>query len=151
MYFRTTQRKNTNGSVVRYVQFAHKHRVEGVTRADVLVNLGREDRLNRDGLGRLVASINRHLGEPEAADSGDGRVEVGDALTAVDSRPMGVAWLLDGLWSQLGVDTALRAVLGRRKFPPMSNGCCSRWWRTGRSTRPPSWLRRSGHRSEPGS
>jgi transposase len=117
MYLRTTQRKNTDGSVVRYVQLAHNHRVEGVTRADVLVNLGREDRLDREGLARLVASFNRYLGEADdVADSGGERVAVGDALTVVDSRPMGVAWLLDALWSHLGVDTALRAVLGRRKF-----------------------------------
>ena len=117
MYLRTTQRKNTDGSVVRYVQLAHNHRVDGVTRADVLVNLGREDRLDREGLARLVASINRYLGDADdVADSGGERVEVGDALTVVDSRPMGVAWLLDALWSQLGVDTALGDVLGSRKF-----------------------------------
>jgi transposase len=117
MYLRTTQRKNTDGSVVRYVQLAHNHRVDGVTRADVLVNLGREDRLDREGLARLVASINRYLGDADdVAGSGGERVEVGDALTVVDSRPMGVAWLLDALWSQLGVDTALGDVLGRRKF-----------------------------------
>jgi hypothetical protein len=39
MYLRTTQRKNTDGSVVRYVQLAHNHRVDGVTRADVLVKI----------------------------------------------------------------------------------------------------------------
>jgi hypothetical protein len=113
MYLRTTQRKNRDGSIVRYVQLAHNRRVEGVTQAEVLVNLGREDRLDPDGLRRLVASINRYLGEPDA---GDDRVEAGDGLSVVSSRPMGVAWLLDGLWRQLGVDTALAAVLGRRRF-----------------------------------
>ena len=113
MYLRTTQRKNRDGSIVRYLQLAHNRRVEGVTQAEVLVNLGREDRLDTDGLGRLVASINRYLGEPDA---GDQRVESGDGLSVVSSRPMGVAWLLDGLWSQLGVDTALAEVLGKRKF-----------------------------------
>jgi hypothetical protein len=113
MYLRTTQRKNRDGSIVRYVQLAHNRRVDGVTQAEVLVNLGREDRLDTDGLGRLVASINRYLGEP---DVGDERVETGDGLSVVSSRPMGVAWLLDALWSQLGVDTALAEVLGRRKF-----------------------------------
>ena len=111
MYLRTTQRKNSDGSVVRYVQLAHNHRVDGVTQAEVLVNLGREDRLDREGLRRLVASINRYLGEPDD-DGGDVRVEVGDALTVVGSRPMGTAWLLDGLWSQLGVAAALAKVLG---------------------------------------
>jgi hypothetical protein len=116
MYLRTTQRKNTDGSIVRYVQLAHNRRVEGVTQAEVLVNLGREDRLDREGLRRLVASINRYLGEPDDHGGGDVRVEVGDALTVVGSRPMGTAWLLDGLWSQLGIGAALAKVLGRRRF-----------------------------------
>ena len=64
MYLRTTQRRNKDGSVVRYVQLAHNRRVDGVTQAEVLVNLGREDGLDRNGLVRLVASINRYLGEP---------------------------------------------------------------------------------------
>jgi hypothetical protein len=114
MYLRTTQRKNRDGSVVRYIQLAHNHRKDGVTQAEVLVNLGREDRLDREGLRRLVASINRYLGDID--DTGDVRMEVGDALTVVGSRPMGTAWLLDGLWSQLGVDQALGKVLGSRRF-----------------------------------
>jgi transposase len=115
MYLRTTQRRNRDGSVVRYVQVAHNRRVDGVTQAEVLVNLGREDRLDTEGLRRLVGSINRYLGEPDA-DGGDVAEIAGDALSVVDSRPAGTAWLLDGLWRQLGVDTALAKVLGGRKF-----------------------------------
>ena len=111
---RTTQRRNRDGSIVRYVQLARNRRVDGVTQAEVLVNLGREGRLDPDGLRRLVRSINRYLGEPDAA--GDDSVEPGEALSIVSSRPMGVAWLLDGLWHQLGVETALATVLGGRKF-----------------------------------
>jgi hypothetical protein len=114
MYLRTTSRRNTDDSVVRYVQLAHNRRVEGVTQAQVLLNLGREDKLDPDGLRRLVASINRYLGEPDAGQ--DVREAVGDALTVTDARPLGAVWLLDGLWRQLGVDTALRQVLGGRKF-----------------------------------
>ncbi len=64
MCVRTTQRRNADGSVVRYVQVAHNRRVDGVTQAQVLPNLGREDKLDRDGLRRLVVSVNRYLGEP---------------------------------------------------------------------------------------
>ena len=64
MYLRTTQRRNKDGSIVRYVQVAHNRKVDGVTHAEVLLNLGREDRLDRDGLTRLVASINRYLANP---------------------------------------------------------------------------------------
>ena len=74
MYLRTTQRRNRDGSVVRYVQLAHNRRVDGVTQAEVLLNLGREDRLDRDGLRRLVASINRYLGEPDTAAADAARV-----------------------------------------------------------------------------
>jgi transposase len=116
MYVRTTQRQNRDGSVVRYVQVAHNRRVDGVTRAEVLVNLGREDQLDPDGLRRLVRSINRYLGEPDADPDDDAAEMAGDALTVSRSRPAGTAWLLDGLWRQLGVDQALRAVLGGRRF-----------------------------------
>lgn len=115
MYLRSTQRKNRDGSIVRYLSLAHNRRVDGVTQAEVLLNLGREDLLDRDGLHRLVGSINRYLGEEDTAGGGGG-VGVGDGLSIVESRPMGVAWLLDGLWRQLGVDTALARVLGGRRF-----------------------------------
>lgn len=99
--------------MVRYVALAHNRRVEGTTRAEVLVNLGREDGLDPAALRRLVASINRYLGEPDT----DPDVTVtGDGLSVVESRPLGAVWLLDGLWRQLGVDTALGQVLGARRF-----------------------------------
>jgi transposase len=114
MYLRTTQRRNRDGSLVRYVQVAHNRRVDGVTQAEVLLNLGREDRLDAEGLRRLVGSINRYLGEPDRSD--DVTELAGDGLTVVESRPAGTAWLLDGLWRQLGVDVALAKVLGGRRF-----------------------------------
>lgn len=67
MYLRTTERRNKDGSVVRYLALAHDQRDGAATRANVLLNLGREDRLDRDGLRRLVRWINRHLGEGDDA------------------------------------------------------------------------------------
>jgi hypothetical protein len=116
MYLRTTQRKNRDGSVVRYVQLAHNRRVEGVTQAQVLLNLGREDQLDPEGLGRLVASINRYLGDPDAGVPADAAQLAGDGLRVAASRPVGTVHLLDGLWRALGVDGALRKVLGSRRF-----------------------------------
>jgi transposase len=116
MYVRTTQRRNKDGSVVRYVQVAHNRRVDGVTRAEVLVNLGREDHLDPDGLGRLVRSINRYLGEPDTDDTANPGEIADDALTATESRSAGTTWLLNGLWRRLGVDAALAEVLGGRRF-----------------------------------
>jgi len=143
MYLRTTQRRNKDGSVVRYVQLAQNHRVDGKTAASVLVNLGREDQLDRDGLARLVASINRYLGVGDEA-APDVSVLVGGGLSVTESRPMGAVYLLDALWRRLGVDTALAQVLGARRFTTDMERCCSRWSPTARSTRDRSWLRRSG-------
>jgi hypothetical protein len=112
MYLRSTQRRNKDGSVVRYVQLAHNRRTGKSTQAEVLVNLGREDHLDLDGLRRLARSINRYLGEG-AAEAGAGD---GEGLELESSRPLGAAWLLDGLWRQLGVGEALRAAVGGRRF-----------------------------------
>lgn len=116
MYLRTTQRKNRDGTAVRYVQLAHNRRVDGVTQAQVLLNLGREDQLDRDGLRRLVSSINRYLGGPDAALPADAAPLGGDGLRVTASRPIGTVHLLDGLWRALDVDAALRKVLGSRRF-----------------------------------
>ena len=143
MYLRTTQRRNKDGSTVRYVQLAHNRRVDGVTQAEVLVPLGREDALDRDGLVRLVASINRYLGLPQAGMPADAVELVGDGLTVTESRPMGTAHLLDGLWRQLGVDTALRR--GARG-PPVHHRCGAGAVRAGREPgdRPGLEARRRG-------
>ncbi len=119
MYLRTTARANKDGSVVRYLALAHNQRVGTATKANVLLNLGREDRLDPDGLRRLVGSINRYLGEPDTGAGGaaaTGTAEAADGLRVMSSRPAGAAWLLHGLWKALDVDTALRTVLGGRRF-----------------------------------
>jgi transposase len=119
MYLRRTQRRRTDGSVVGYVQLAHNRRVEGVTRAEVLLNLGREDELDVDGLRRLAASITRYADGGGAAaplgDRDDGGEPAGE-LVVQSSRALGGVWLLDALWRRLGVDEALGRVLGARRF-----------------------------------
>ena len=113
MYLRTTQRRNGDGSTVRYVQLAHNHRVDGVTQAEVLINFGREDLVDVAGLRRLVTSISRYLGD-EPADASE--VAGGGPLSVVESRSCGTVWLLDGLWKTLGIDAALADVLDGRRF-----------------------------------
>jgi hypothetical protein len=65
MYLRITQRTNADGSVVRYAALAHNRRVEGKVKPDVLMNLGRVDQLDVDGLRGLAASITKHFGDSE--------------------------------------------------------------------------------------
>jgi|GEM_PF-3393829 len=129
MYVRVTERRNKDGSVVRYLALAHNQRVDGTTKANVLLNLGREDRLDPGGLGRLVSSINRYLGEPDA-DGTDAAAATGTVVAAagglrlLGSRPAGAAWLLHGLWKALDVDVALRSSPLRTCSTSRST-CCS--------------------------
>jgi transposase len=112
MYLRRTQRRRKDGSVVGYVQLAHNRRVGGVTRAEVLLNLGREDELDVDGLRRLARSIARYTdGEPA-----DAAEAAGERLEVVASRPFGGAFVLDALWRRLGVADAIAAAVGARRF-----------------------------------
>jgi hypothetical protein len=119
MYLRRTQRRRKDGSVVGYVQLAHNRRIDGVTRAEVLLNLGREDELDVEGLRRLAASITRYADGEGAvaplgavADAGESEGE----LEVQSSRALGGVWLLDALWRRLGVEEALSRVLGARRF-----------------------------------
>ncbi|MFN0281680.1 MAG: hypothetical protein ACKVZ6_06875 [Kineosporiaceae bacterium] len=118
MYLRTTTRRTSDGSVVRYVQLAHNRRVNGVTQAHVLVNLGREEHLDVEGLRRLVGSIRRWLGDDVAQVPAQGRPTSLEALRVLDVRPVGSVWLLDGLWRAVGVDAALREGIDPRRWTP---------------------------------
>src|SRR3954449_9755954 len=130
MYLRFTQRTNADGTVVRYVALAHNRRMNGQTKPDVLMNLGRVDRLDVDGLRRLAASITGHFGDGDGL--GDG-AEAGLAAGAAPAggggrrggrggaggagggaggggpppRQVGATWLLDGLWRRLDVGAAV--------------------------------------------
>lgn len=57
MYLRTTQRRNKDNSVVRYVRLAHNQRHGHSTTVGVLVNFGREDALYLEKLRRLVRCV----------------------------------------------------------------------------------------------
>ena len=98
---------------MRYLQLAHNRRVGGTTRAEVLLNLGREDELDVEGLRRLARSITRYT---DPGEEGGGSIEPAEGLEVVGSRPLGGAWLLDALWRRLGVAEALRELLGARRF-----------------------------------
>jgi hypothetical protein len=63
MYLRTIQRRNRDGSAVRYVQLAHNHwdPEAKVAKAEVVYNFGREDQLDREAIRRLIHSLQRVL------------------------------------------------------------------------------------------
>jgi hypothetical protein len=87
MYLRFTSRTNADGSVVRYVALAHNRRVDGQTKPDVLMNLGRVDQLDVDGLRRLAASINKHFGDVDLlSDAAEAGAVVGAAPLEVPAQ-----------------------------------------------------------------
>jgi hypothetical protein len=115
MYLRTTPRRNSDGSVVRYLQLAHNTWDPAAkrSRVQVLYNFGREDHHNRAALQRLVASVSRFLDPDQtlAATADQG-------LAFVESHPLGGVWALDGLWRRLGIDQTMRRLLKGRRLDP---------------------------------
>jgi len=100
--------------VVAYLQLAHneRHPETGSPVAKVIHSFGRADRVDRDALARLVASISRFLTPEQAATA---TASAGGEVEVVDSRRMGGAWTLDRVWQRLGIGAAIRrGAVGRR-------------------------------------
>src|SRR6266540_2551971 len=115
MYLRTTQRRRRDGSPVRYLQLAHNEwdAKAGFSKVRVLYNFGREDELDRAAIERLIGSLARAR-EPGRAL----RATAAPELSFLDSRPMGGAYLLDGLWRRLGIDVILARLLAGWRLDP---------------------------------
>jgi hypothetical protein len=115
MYLRTSSRRTRDGSEVRYLQLAYNEwdREAGQSRAKVIYNFGREDRVDRAALTRLASSVTRLLQPAERL-----AASAPDDLGFVDSRPLGGAWVLDQLWRRLGIDATLRRLLSGRRLDP---------------------------------
>src|SRR5437764_4946377 len=113
VYLRETRRTNRDGSVIRYLALAHneRHPVTGSPVARVIHNFGRADKVDREALARLVASISRFL-EPEQAVA----AAAGTEVEIVDSRRLGGAWTLDRLWERLGIGAAIRRAADGRQL-----------------------------------
>ncbi|NQW71146.1 MAG: hypothetical protein HQ453_00300 [Actinobacteria bacterium] len=93
---------------------AHNERTGAQTRVRVLLNLGRKDGLDTDGLRRPVSPVPRFPGDADPYAAGGG--ERADLLCMTGSRSMGRVCMLDGLWKQPGIDAAPRKLLGPRRF-----------------------------------
>jgi hypothetical protein len=107
---------------VSYLQLAHNEwdPAAKTARTKVLYSFGRADQLDRAAIERLIAALTRVVGV-EAASTGPDRARaVGvPGLEFCESRPLGGAWLLDGLWHRLGIDTLLRRLAGGTRRDPI--------------------------------
>jgi hypothetical protein len=108
MYLRTTQRRNKDGSVVRYYALAENVRdpKKGHVEAKVVHSFGRADRLDRATLERLVRSIRRVLdadagGVPAGTKNGERPIEI------EASFDLGVVHVVEQLWARLGIGQAI--------------------------------------------
>ena len=111
MYLRISTRTNKDGSKASYVQLAHNTRdpKTGTPKAEILFNFGRREDVDLEALRRLVGSITRFLGPEDELKAATSTVE-GEPVRFLESRPMGAAWLLRGLWERLGIDRDLCAI-----------------------------------------
>ncbi|HEY2762517.1 MAG TPA: IS1634 family transposase [Pseudonocardiaceae bacterium] len=121
MFVRTSTRRNRDGSKVSYLQLAHNEwdPAAKTARTKVLYSFGRADQLDRAAIERLITALTRVVGV-EASSTGPDRARAGGlpGLEFVESRPLGGAWLLDGLWHRLGIDTLPRRLAaGTRRDP----------------------------------
>ncbi len=112
---KTTTRRNKDGAPVRYLHLAHNQWDQAAGRSvpKILYGFGREDQLDRAAIKRLVASL---AGLLEPADALAATAAAG--LGFVASRPLGGAWVLDGLWHRLGIDAVMAKLLSGRRLDP---------------------------------
>jgi len=112
MYLRVTK---SGGH--EYVSLAESHRdgVGGQSRARIIYNFGRKDKLDVDELKRLIGSIERFLPEGVEPLVADGSFErlVGEFVGA---KRLGETHALDGVWGRLGLPGVLGKLLNERDF-----------------------------------
>jgi transposase len=115
MYLRRTTRKRKDGGEVAYLQLAHNEwdAKAGHSVVRVLHNFGREDLIDRAAIDRLIGSLERWLDPAAPPRPAAG---AGPGLRFVESRPIGGAWALDGLWRQLKIDRTLTRLLDGRRL-----------------------------------
>ena len=115
MFLREVRRRNKNGTQVSYLQLVHNEwdAAAQASRTKILYSFGRTDQVDPAAIKRLIASLSRLL-DPAAAL----RVTASSELTFLESRPLGGAHVLDGMWQRLGIDKVMGGLLkGRRRDP----------------------------------
>jgi|SRR5690349_10506718 len=112
MFLREVKRENRNGTQVSYLQLVHNDwdPAARTSRTKILYSFGRTDQVDTAAIERLIVSLSRLL-DPTAAL----RATAGSDLSFLDSRPWGGTDVLDGLWSRLGIDTAMTKLLAKRR------------------------------------
>ena len=154
MYLRSTQRRNSDGSIVRYYQLAENvwDADKGCAVARIIHNFGRAGQVDPEMLRRLAASIVRVVGDETQSRPGDAESPV----KVYRSWPYGGVWVLEQLWRELGVEgmllkqvprrrkatelvKAIFAMVANRALDPYSKLHCWEQWLTEEVFLPESW------------
>ena len=140
----TTVQKTKNGEV-RYLQLAHNGWDAAARRSvpKVVYSFGREDQLDTDAIRRLVTALSRLLSPADAL-----AATAGGDLVFTGSRPCGGSYVLDQLWTRLGIGKILTSLASAGRGRPRDAAAAERVLfglvANRRSSRRPSWQRRSG-------
>jgi hypothetical protein len=107
MYLRITQRRNQDGSTVAYYALAENTWNAAAKRseAQIVHNFGRADQVDREGLKRLVDSINRVLDQGDAVTRGAQEIPQIELDRVFE---LGVVLAARTLWEDLGIGMAIR-------------------------------------------
>jgi transposase len=125
MYMRTTQRKNRDGSIVRYYQLAHNVREPGTGKITpkILYNFGRAEEIDCDALVRLCKSIDRvcHTGFRDTTQKQEAFLSARDLpwpeeVKIVGSRELGPVLVIEALWERLGIGSILREIMDEANY-----------------------------------
>ena len=118
MYVRQISRKRSDGTRVRYLQLAHKVRdpETGTPKDDVLYHFGREDKIDKAQLKRLVRSLSRFLNPEDRAEIEAGLEGLGTDLAAQKSLSYGGSYVLDNYWKRLELCEVMKELLCNRSF-----------------------------------
>jgi hypothetical protein len=122
MYVKTSVRRTKNGAV-RYLQLAHNEWDAAARRSvpKIIYSFGREDRLDKDAVRRLVTSLTRLLDPADALAAG-----AGEDLVFSGSRPCGGAFVLDALWQRLGIGKILAGLASSGRGRPRDAAAAER-------------------------
>jgi len=118
MYIRQISRKRSDGTRVRYLQLAHKVRdpETGTPKDVILYHFGREDKLDKAQLKRLVHSLSRFLPSEDRAVTKAELEGLGTDLVAEKSLPYGGTFVLDNYWKRLALGEVLKELVADRNF-----------------------------------
>jgi hypothetical protein len=113
VYVKRSTRTTRDGKVIGYLQLAHNEwdPASKSSKTRVLHSFGREDRVDREAVRRLVASLSKLLTPGQVL-----ATSTPAELAFTGSFAFGGTHALDGIWTGLGIAALLRKLGAKRRF-----------------------------------